>query len=255
MDILQVIIMSIIEGLTEFLPISSTGHMIAAAGFMHIPQTNATEAFEVIIQLGAIFAVVVDYKDKFTLDYIPLWIKIIIGFIPVGVVGFLFHDQVKALFSVKVVGIMLIIGGVVFLVAEYFYRFRHISVKTIDAIGIKNVMVAGFAQILALIPGTSRAGVVILGSMFSGASRQISTELSFLMALPVMVAAAGFDMIKYYHDLQAVGLSQLGLGFVIAFIAAFASIRVFIKFVKSHTFIGFGVYRIVFGTFLLYFFK
>lgn len=255
MDIIHVIILSIIEGLTEFLPISSTGHMIAAAGFMHVAQTNATEAFEVIIQLGAIFAVAVDYRDKFKPEYFPLWVKIAIGFVPVGVVGLLFHEQVKALFSVKVVAIMLIIGGVVFIIAEYFYRYKKINVKTMDAVGMKTALTAGLAQILALIPGTSRAGVVILGSMFSGATRQVSTELSFLMALPVMVAAAGFDMIKYHNDLQAVGYSQLGLGFVIAFVAAYASIRVFIKFVRSHTFIGFGVYRIVFGAFLLYFFR
>ncbi|TCK62673.1 undecaprenyl-diphosphate phosphatase [Seleniivibrio woodruffii] len=254
MDILHVIVLSIVEGLTEFLPISSTGHMIAAAEFMKLPQTTAVEAFEVIIQLGAILAVAVDYKSKFTREYIPLWFYIILSFIPVGFAGLLFHEQVKALFSVKVVAVMLIVGGVLFIIAELIYRRMTVKVHSIEQLGFRNILIAGLSQILALIPGTSRAGVVILGAMFSGAGRKASTELSFLMALPVMTAAAGFDLLKNFHELKAVGFSYLGLGFVIAFISAYASIRFFIKFVRSHTFIGFGVYRIIFGVLLLYLF-
>ena len=251
MSVLDVIILSIVEGLTEFLPISSTGHMIAAAGFMKIDQTAATSAFEVIIQLGAILAVAVDYKDKLTMKYLPLWIKIIAGFLPVAVVGLIFHEQVKAMFSVRVVGIMLIIGGVVFIIAEFLYRRVHIRVRTLDAIGLKAALFAGFAQVLALVPGTSRAGVVILGAMFAGADRKTGTELSFLMALPVMVAASGFDLINNYQTLRVIGLGKLGLGFLIAFITAYASIRVLIRFVKNNSLIGFGIYRILFGALIL----
>jgi undecaprenyl-diphosphatase len=254
MDLFNVVVLSIVEGLTEFLPISSTGHMIIAAEFMKLNQTAAVEAFEVIIQLGAILAVAVDYKNKFTKEYLPLWFYILASFIPVGIVGLLFHEQVKSMFSVRVVAVTLIAGGFVFIAFELLYKKVKVNAVSMEQLRFRNVITAGLAQILALIPGTSRAGVVILGAMFSGAGRQAATELSFLMALPVMTAAAGFDLIKNYHELKAVGFSFLAVGFVVAFFSAYAAIRVFIRFVKNHTFIGFGIYRILFGILLLYLF-
>jgi undecaprenyl-diphosphatase len=251
MDILQAIILGIVEGFTEFLPISSTGHMIVVAGWMGLPQTDANKAFEVIIQLAAILAVVANYKDKFTFDHVELWKKIILAFIPIGAVGFLFHHQIKALFASNVVAIMFIVGGVVFLILEYFYKEEKASVHEVEELSYKQAFWIGIAQIFALIPGTSRAGSTIVGAMLVGLSRKASAEFSFLLALPVMCAASGLDLVKHYKDFTNYNLIVLVTGFVVAFIVAFLTMKLFIRFLEKFTFVSFGIYRILFGALLL----
>ena len=256
MGILDSIILGIIEGFTEFLPISSTGHLIVASEFLNIQQTNITKAFEVIIQFGAILAVFFNYRDKFTLQKIDLWKKVILAFLPIGTIGYLFSSQIKALFSLEIVATMFIVGGVVFLIVEKFFLTNHKVITTdIEKITYKQTLWIGFAQIFALIPGTSRAGSTIIGALLVGLSRKASAEFSFLLAFPVMSAVTGYDLLKHYKEFTNESLLTLGIGFVVSFIVAFITIKLFMAFLDKFTFVAFGVYRIIFGVLLLIIFN
>jgi len=252
MDIFSSIILGIIEGFTEFLPISSTGHLIVASEFLGIEQTSVTKAYEVIIQFAAILAVVLNYKEKFTLEHTQLWIKVFAAFIPIGVVGFLFSHQIKELFSINVVAIMFIVGGIVFLIVEKFFILKQINVlENVEDVTLKQSLVIGFAQIFALIPGTSRAGSTIIGALLVGLSRKASAEFSFLLAFPVMSVVTAHDILKHYKEFSDANLITLGVGFIVAFFVAFLTIKLFLAFLERFTFVAFGVYRILFGVFLL----
>lgn len=256
MDILSSIILGIIEGFTEFLPISSTGHLIVASEFLGIEQTNVTKAFEVIIQFSAILAVVFNYKDKFTLEKIDLWKKVFLAFLPIAIIGFIFSHQIKELFSINIVAIMFIVGGVVFLVVEkFFLKDETKLVDNVEDVTIKQSLVIGFAQIFALIPGTSRAGSTIIGALLVGMSRKASAEFSFLLAFPVMSAVTAHDILKHYKEFDGANLLNLGIGFVVSFIVAYLTIKLFLKFLEKFTFVAFGVYRIIFGVVLLILFN
>jgi len=253
MNILETIVLGIVEGITEFLPISSTGHMIVVSNWMNISQTETNKAFEVIIQVAAILAVIANYKDKFTFKHTELWTKVALAFIPIGIVGLLFHKQIKEVFSVPVVATMFIVGGVVFLILEYFYKEQPHHVSDVEKISYKQALWIGIAQVFALIPGTSRAGASIVGALMVGLNRQASAEFSFLLALPVLGAAAGLDLLTHYKEFSAGDLHLLLIGFVTAFLVAFLSIKLFISFLQRFTFVGFGIYRIAFGVLLLWF--
>ncbi|VAW45756.1 Undecaprenyl-diphosphatase [hydrothermal vent metagenome] len=252
MDILQAIILGIIEGITEFLPVSSTGHLIVVSNWLSIDQTEVNKAFKVIIQFSAILAVFANYRDKFSLKHSALWGKVILSFIPVGLVGFLFHKQIKEFFTVSTVGIMFIVGGIVFLVLEYFYKESSAHVEKIEKITYKQAFWIGIAQVFALIPGTSRAGASIVGAMLVGVNRKASAEFSFLLALPVLAAAAGFDLLKYYKVFTGSDFLALFVGFITSFLVAYLTIKLFLRFLQKFTFVGFGVYRIIFGVVLLW---
>lgn len=252
MDILEALILGVIEGVTEFLPVSSTGHLIVVSHWMDIAQTETNKAFEVIIQLAAILAVFANYKDKFTLRHIELWKKVVLAFIPVGAVGFLFHRQIKALFQVEVVATMFIIGGLVFLALEYFYKEKSVTVRDVEDLSYRQALWIGIAQVFALIPGTSRAGSTIIGALLVGLNRKASAEFSFLLALPVMAAASGFDLLRHYRDFNDSDMLVLFVGFVVSFFVAYLTMKLFIKFLERFTFVGFGVYRIAFGLLLLF---
>jgi len=252
MDILQAIILGIIEGITEFLPISSTGHLIVVSSWLAIEQTETNKAFEVIIQLSAILAVIANYKDKFSLKHSALWGKVVLAFLPIGMVGFLFHKQIKAFFTVPTVGTMFIVGGIVFLILEYFYKEHSNQIEDMEKITYKQAFWIGIAQVFALIPGTSRAGASIVGALLVGLSRKASAEFSFLLALPVLAAAAGFDLLKHYNDFSDGDLLVLSVGFVTSFIVAYLTINLFLRFLDKFTFVSFGIYRIAFGVILLW---
>jgi len=251
-DIFQSIIMGIVEGFTEFLPVSSTGHMIVTADFLGIQQDSVTKAYEIIIQFAAILAVVLAYKEKFTIGKIELWKKVLVAFLPIGIVGFIFVKQIKALFSVDVVAIMFIVGGVVFLIAERYYKPKEHFIDEVEEISYKQAFLIGLAQLAGLIPGTSRSGSTILGAMFVGLTRKVSAEFSFLLAFPVMSAATGYSILKHYHEFNAENLIVLGVGFVVAFVVAYFTIKLFLRFLRSYTFVSFGIYRILFGVALLW---
>ncbi len=251
MTILDSIILGIIEGITEFLPISSTGHLIVASKFLGIEQTSINKAYEVIIQFAAILAVILNYPSKFTFAHIELWKKITLAFIPIGAVGFLFSKQVKALFSIEIVAIMFIIGGIVFLIVEKFYDESKTHIDDVEKVSYKQALYIGIAQIFALIPGTSRAGSSIIGAMLVGLNRKASAEFSFLLAFPVMCATTGYDILKHYKEFTDTNLVTLGVGFVVSFFVAFLAIKLFLRFLENFTFVAFGIYRIIFGCLLL----
>ena len=246
MDIIHAIILGIIEGITEFLPISSTGHLIVGSELMGLPQTKANTAFEVIIQFSAILAVIANYKDKFHPKHFDLWVKVVIAFLPIAAIGFLFSDQIKALFSVQIVAVMFIIGGIVFLIIEYFQKTATIKTLDVEDISYRQASIIGIAQVFALIPGTSRAGSTIVGALLVGLSRKASAEFSFLLALPVMAATSGYEIVKNYDQFSGANLTALLVGFVVSFIVAYFTMKLFIRFLEKFTFVGFGIYRIIF---------
>ncbi len=254
MSIYDSFILGIIEGITEFLPISSTGHLIVASKFLGVSQTSITKAYEVIIQFAAILAVVLNYPSKFTFSYINLWTKVFIAFLPLAIIGFIFSDYIKAMFSIKIVAWMFIIGGIVFLIVEKFYdETKHIT-SDVDKITFRQSLYIGLAQVFALIPGTSRAGSSIIGAMLVGLNRKASAEFSFLLAFPVMCATTAYDILKYYEELMVFkNLINLIIGFIVSFIVAFIAIKLFLKFLENFTFVIFGIYRIIFGFLLLTF--
>jgi undecaprenyl-diphosphatase len=254
MTIFDSIILGIIEGFTEFLPISSTGHLIVASDYLGIDQTSVTKAYEVIIQFAAILAVFFNYRDKFTLKKIELWKKVILAFLPIGIVGFIFSHQIKELFSIQIVAIMFIVGGIIFLLVEKFFipNEEHL-IDDVEEINLRQSLWIGFAQVFALIPGTSRAGSTIIGALLVGLSRKASAEFSFLLAFPVMSAVTAHDILKHYHEFNDANLITLIIGFIVAFIIAYLTIKLFLVFLEKFTFVVFGVYRILFGILLLYF--
>ena len=251
MDIFQAIIIGIIEGFTEFLPISSTGHMIVASEFLGVSQDALTKAYEVIIQFAAIMAVMLIYKEKITFKKIDLWQKLFVAFLPLAIVGFIFKDQVKALFTIEIVAWMFIIGGLVFLLVEYFYEEKKAHVTHVEKVNYKQALWVGIAQIFSLIPGTSRSGATIIGGLLVGLDRKTSMEFSFLLAIPVMAAVTGYDLLKHYQDFADANWGAFVAGFIAAFIVAYLTIKLFLAFIQRFTFVAFGIYRIIFGVVLL----
>jgi len=251
MDIFQAVILGIVEGITEFLPISSTGHMIVVADWMGMDENAENKAFMVIIQLAAILAVVFNYKDKFSLSKIDLWVKVIIGFLPLAIVGFIFKDLIKESFNPQMVAYMFIVGGIIFLILEYFYKEERQTIDDVESLTYKQAAWIGFAQMFALIPGTSRAGSTIVGALILGLSRKAAAEFSFLLAVPVMLATSGYDLLKHYDEFSQDGLLTLAIGFVVSFVVAYYTMKFFIKFLEKFTFVSFGIYRILFGVLLL----
>ena len=254
MDILQAIIIGIIEGFTEFLPISSTGHMIVASKFMGIEESALIKAYEVIIQFAAILAVMVIYRDKLSFGKIELWKKLLLAFLPLAIVGYIFKDQVKALFSIEVVAVMFIVGGIIFLIVERFYREESSYTTDVESVSYTQALWVGIAQIFSLIPGTSRAGATIIGGLLTGMDRKTSAEFSFLLAIPVMAAVSGYDLLKHYKDFADANWVAFVIGFIVAFVVAYLTIKLFLAFLQRFTFVPFGIYRIIFGAILLIFF-
>jgi undecaprenyl-diphosphatase len=251
MDMIQAVIIGIIEGFTEFLPISSTGHMIVASRFLGVAENDLTKAYEVIIQFAAILAVMLIYREKITFRKIDLWMKLLLAFLPLAIVGFIFKDQIKTLFNVQTVAWMFIIGGIVFLVVEYFYREKPTHINDVEKTSYKQAFAIGVAQIFSLIPGSSRAGATIIGGLLSGLDRKASAEFSFLLAIPVMAAVSGYDLLKHYQEFADANWGAFLVGFIVAFVVAYATIKLFLAFIQRFTFVAFGIYRIIFGVILL----
>ena len=251
MTIIDSITLGVVEGLTEFLPISSTGHLIAVSKFLGLEQTNAHKAFEVAIQLGSILAVLFLFVKRLLVDKM-LWLKIIIAFLPTAIFGFLFYKTIKALFGVESVAIMLIVGGFIFLIVEYFRRNHDDSKdKTIDDLTIKQALIIGLFQSISMVPGTSRSGATMIGGLFTGLSRKSAAEFSFLLAIPTMFVATFYDLFKTRNEMIIDDYSLLAVGFVTAFVVAFFTVKAVMNFLTTHTFIVFGIYRIIFGILLL----
>jgi undecaprenyl-diphosphatase len=251
LDIFQAIIIGIIEGFTEFLPISSTGHMIIASEFLGISENALTKAYQVIIQFAAILAVMLIYKEKITFKKVDLWTKLFVAFLPLAIVGFIFKDQIKTLFNVETVAWMFIIGGIIFLIVEYFYEEKEYHVNDVEKVSYRQALWVGLAQVFSLIPGTSRAGATIIGGLLAHLDRKTSTEFSFLLAIPVMATVTGYDLLKHYQDFADANWGAFIIGFVTAFVVAYLTIKLFLVFIQRFTFVAFGIYRIIFGVILL----
>ncbi len=251
MTVLDSVILGIVEGFTEFLPISSTGHLIVISSFLGLEQTNAHKTFEVAIQLGSILAVLFLFAKRLLVNKM-LWVKIIIAFLPTAIFGFLFYKTIKGLFGTESVAIMLIIGGFIFLIVEYFRRNHDDSKdKTIDDLTIKEALTIGLFQSLSMVPGTSRSGATMIGGLFAGLSRKSAAEFSFLLAIPTMFVATFYDLYKTRNEMIIDDYSLLAVGFVTAFVVAFFTVKAVMNFLTTHTFIVFGIYRIIFGILLL----
>ena len=251
MTIFDSLLLGAVEGITEFLPISSTGHLIVVSSFLGLEQTNAHKTFEVAIQLGSILAVLFLFAKRLLVDKM-LWIKIIIAFLPTAIFGFLFYKTIKSLFGAESVAIMLIIGGFVFLIVEYFRRNHDDKKdKTINDLTIKEALTIGLFQSLSMVPGTSRSGATMIGGLFTGLSRKSAAEFSFLLAIPTMFVATFYDLYKNRNEMIIDDYSLLAVGFVTAFVVAFFTVKAVMNFLTTHTFIVFGIYRIIFGIFLL----
>lgn len=260
--LLKALVMSIVEGITEFLPISSTGHLILTGALIGFHDEKA-KLFDVVIQSGAILAVCWEYRRRLTLVALGLprdpvaqrfAINVVIGFLPLAVLGVLFHDQIKQyLFAPVVVAAAFIAGGVIILWAEQRYARRPESamVQEVEEMSWRHAMSVGLLQALALIPGTSRAGASIVGGMFLGLSRKTATEFSFFVGIPTLIGAGVYDLYKQWHLLSPADLPHFTVGFVGAFISAFLCMRWLLRFVTSHTLNGFAWYRIAFGVLIL----
>jgi len=239
MDILQAIILSIVEGVTELLPISSTGHMIVVSHLMNIPQNSTHVNFEIAVQLSAILAVCYQYLDKLRRD-LDLWKKVLVSFIPTGIVGLLFYKEITALFSVTTVALTFILGGIVFLVVEWFYREDKCTTRSLEDITYRQSLMVGVAQVFSLIPGTSRSGATIIGGLLSNLDRKAATEFSFLCAIPVILTATLFSMYKNLENLDTGDIYILIVGFVVTFITTLLTVRLFLKYVEKYNFVPFG---------------
>ncbi|MES2225823.1 MAG: undecaprenyl-diphosphate phosphatase [Patescibacteria group bacterium] len=252
MDIIHTIILGIVEGATEFLPVSSTGHLILVSKLLAIPDSTFLSTFEIAIQCGAILAVVVLYWRSF-LNW-ELLKRIVVAFIPTAVIGLLVYPFIKGylLGNALVVVIALFVGGIALIVFEYFHTERQGAVSTPEAITYRQAIAIGFFQAIAVIPGVSRSAATILGGLSVGVRRIAIVEFSFLLAVPTMAAATGLDLLKSYKSITSADLGILLLGTAVAFVVALAVIRFFLSYVRRHTFIPFGVYRIILA--LVFFF-
>lgn len=256
MDYPQAIILSIVEGLTEFLPISSTGHLILASKILNIMQTDFVKSFEIIIQLGSIFAVIFLYWNTI-LKNRKIWKKIIIAFIPTAIIGFVLYKIVKqVLLGNSVITLYaLFIGGILLILLEKIYKEKDYHVDDIEKITSKNAFLIGIFQSFSIIPGVSRSAATIIPALFLGTKRKIAVEFSFLLAIPTMLAATGLDLVKSNFSFSFSQYSMLITGFIGSFIVAIFSVKFLLNFIKKHTFIPFGIYRIIlaiiFGLFIL----
>ncbi|HVZ58685.1 MAG TPA: undecaprenyl-diphosphate phosphatase [Patescibacteria group bacterium] len=246
MDLIHTLILSLVEGVTEFLPISSTGHLILASHALGIHETNFVKSFEIIIQLGAILAVVVLYWRTLLFKR-AYWPKIILAFLPTAVVGFTLYPLIKGvlLSSPDVTLTSLFVGGVILIAIEKFHIEKDSHAASIDSISNKQAFFIGCFQSLSVIPGVSRAAATIVGGMLTGAKRTAAVEFSFLLAVPTMVAASGLDLIKSHSHFTSSEVTTLLIGFVASFIVALIVIRYFLQFIKHHSFVPFGIYRIL----------
>ncbi|MDR9754368.1 undecaprenyl-diphosphate phosphatase [Pseudomonas sp. SZMC_28357] len=256
--LIQVLILGAVEGLTEFLPISSTGHQIIVADLLEFGGERAM-AFNIIIQLGAILAVVWEFRRKIfeIVKGLPtqrnaqrFTANLLIGFLPAVVLGVLFADTIhEYLFNPITVAVALVVGGIIMLWAEQ--RQHVVTVEHVDDMRWSDALKVGFAQCLAMIPGTSRSGSTIIGGLLFGLSRKAATEYSFFLAMPTMVGAAVYSGYKYRELFQPADLPVFALGFVTAFVFAMLAVRGLLKFIASHSYAVFAWYRIAFGLLIL----
>jgi len=246
MDFITAFILGIVQGISEFLPISSTGHMILASHLMGLKHTEFLKSFEIAIQVGTILSVVVLYWRSLLVDFEVIK-RLAVAFIPTGVLGLTLYKVIKGylLGSEPVVLCSLLIGGIFIIAFEYWYREKEYATSEIREISYKHALIIGLFQSIAMIPGVSRSASTILGGLWLGLKRKTIVEFTFLLAVPTMLAATGYDLIKSGSQFSFDQIQYLLVGFVTAFVVALLTIKFLLQFIKTHTFIPFGIYRIV----------
>ena len=257
--LLKAALLGLVEGATEFIPVSSTGHLIVASHWLGLVDERA-KTFDIFIQLGAILAIVWIYRARLmgSLANVRedqasrgLFINLMIAFLPAAVVGFLTHDWIKSrLFNPAVVAVALVIGGIVILMMERWTP--RSTVSDVNQVSARTALGIGLAQVLSLIPGTSRSGATIMGGYALGLSRTAATEFSFFLAIPVMLAATTYDLAKSWSVLGTSDIPMFAVGFVVSFVSAVVVVKAFLAYVSRHSFALFAWYRIAFGLFLLF---
>ena len=269
-EYLKVIILGIVEGITEWLPISSTGHLILVDEFMKLNMSDAfKEMFDVLVQLGAILAVVVIYfkkllpvdmvkkednskKPAWNKDKLILWCKILVACLPAAIIGLPFNDKIDELFyNAPTVAIMLIVYGIAFIIVEKLHKGKEFKINDISSITFKTAALIGIFQVLALIPGPSRSGATIVGAMIIGVGRTAAAEFTFYLAIPVMFGASLLKLIKFGFAFTTAEAAALILGMIAAFVVSIIAIRFLMGYIKKHDFTVFGWYRIVLGILVL----
>jgi undecaprenyl-diphosphatase len=255
----KALIMGIVEGVTEFLPISSTGHLILTGDLINFWSKEKRDVFEVTIQLGAILAVCYEYRERLFAVAKGLGseasaqrftVNVMVAFLPAAVIGFFAIKTIKAyLFNPLTVATAFVVGGFIILWVER--RQHKVRVNSIDEMDWRDALKIGFAQCLAMIPGTSRSGATIIGGLFFGLERKVATEFSFFLAIPTMFAATFYDVFKHRHDFVAADFPVFAVGFVVSFLAALFVIRALIRYVSQHDFTVFAWYRIAFGLLIM----
>ena len=272
-EILKVIVLGIVEGITEWLPVSSTGHLILVDEFLKLKASDDfKEMFDVVIQLGAILAVIVIYFKKlwpidrkedtkklgWSKDKLILWGKILIACIPAAIIGILFDDVIDSIFyNPYVVSITLIIYGIAFIVIEMLHKGKDFKINDLSELSIRTALIIGVFQVLALIPGTSRSGATIVGAMLIGTNRTVAAEFTFYLAIPVMLGASLLKVLKFFMDGGVMGATEivyLLVGMVVAFVVSIVVIKFLMAFIKKHDFKVFGIYRIILGIAVLVYF-
>ena len=256
--LLKALVLGVVEGLTEFLPVSSTGHLIIASQLLGVHDEKG-KVFEIAIQTGAMLAVVWEYRARFARAVTGLGsdpvaqrfvLNLIVAFVPAAVLGLLFGKFIKThLFHAIPVALAFIVGGIIILWVER--RPRRAVIEHVDQMTWKDALKVGIAQAFALIPGTSRSGATIIGGMLFGLSRRAATEFSFFLAVPTLIAAGAYDLFKHRDLLSTADVPMFGVGFVAAFVSAFVCVRWLIRYVASHDFTIFAWYRIIFGLIVL----
>ncbi|HPU42384.1 MAG TPA: undecaprenyl-diphosphate phosphatase [Acetivibrio clariflavus] len=267
MEILKAIIIGIIEGITEWLPISSTGHMILADEFIKLNMSDEfKEMFLVVIQLGAILAVVLlywkklfpvsfDKKLEIKQDTVSLWMKVLVAVLPAAIIGVPFEDKIDEIFyNYKVVIATLIIYGILFIIIENRNKNKKSLINNFGQLSYKTALIIGIFQVLSLIPGTSRSGATILGAILIGCSREIAAEFSFFLALPVMFGASFVKILKFGFVFSGQEIAVLATGMIVAFVVSILAIKFLVGYIKRNDFKAFGYYRIVLGLILAFYF-
>ena len=253
MTYIHIFILSFVEGLTEFLPVSSTGHLILTHHFLGLESSEFSRAFDIIIQFGAIAAVIVIYKERFKFD-LEFYKKLLIGFLPAAIIGFLGKKIISELMeSTLVVAWALIVGGIIMILTDWIFSRRKCEEN--QPINYKNSFLIGLSQCLALVPGVSRSAATIVSGQMLGLSKKDAAEFSFFLAVPTLTAATLYKLWKIKDMIHAEHLTQLAIGTLLSFIFAIIAIRFFLSIIKNYGFKWFGVYRIILGAIVLFTFK
>jgi undecaprenyl-diphosphatase len=251
MTFLEAVVLGIVEGLTEFLPVSSTGHMILVATALNVQDKEFADSFEIIIQLGAIMAVLAVYYKRFLVS-LDIYLKLLIAFLPTAVVGLLAYKYIKAyLFNPVIVSVTLILGGLVLILLDRWSATSKTKYQEVEDIGYGNAAKIGLIQCLSMVPGMSRSATTIFGGILAGFDRKQAAEFSFLLAIPTMFAATGYDLYKTGAHFTGNQILLLLIGAVVSFAFALLAVKTFIAFITRYGFKHFGYYRIVLGILFL----